>query len=171
MSEHQVETAFLRSVIRYDDSDEPRKLNQSIAQVQRDERCVQRVVWMIVPFPMVALAMIAYGTILHQNFPYNGSEVVFRVLCEVLLASLICLVALAGLLICYRQKLNRLREECRRLVARLLESHLSKRHIPTLAGSQRGADNRGAFQGAAESGALLTDSLTSSICTSELKAQ
>ena len=40
---------------------------------------------------------------------------VIRVLCEIGLASLICLVAFAGLLMGYRKKVNRLRDQCRPL--------------------------------------------------------
>lgn len=171
MSEHQIETAFLRRVILYDDSEEPLKLNKSIAQVQQDERCVQRMAAAMALFLMLGLACVGYGVILQENFPYNLPRPVINVFCGLVLASMICLVAFAGLLAVYRMKLNRLREECRRLVARLLESHLGKPHIPTLAGSHRGADDREAFQRAAKSGARLTDSLASSICAPELKAQ
>jgi hypothetical protein len=38
MSEHQTETAFLRRIILYDDGEERRKLETSIARVQRDHR-------------------------------------------------------------------------------------------------------------------------------------
>lgn len=171
MSEHQRETAFLRRVILYDDSDEHRNLEKSIAQVQHDERCVHRMAWVMALFLMLALAGLAYGAILHKNFPYNGPDLVFKVLCEVILASLICLMAFAGLLTVYRRKLNRLRDECRQLITRLLESHLGKPHIPALPGSQRGPDNREAFQGGAELGVLLPDSQQVLVCASELKAQ
>jgi hypothetical protein len=158
MSEHQKETTFLRHVILYADCDEHRRLEENIAQVQRDERCVQRVASVTALFPVLAIASIAYGGILQENFPYNGSGLVFKILCELGLASLICLVAFAGLLMVYRRRLNRLREECRQLVTRLLESHLGTPHIQTLPGSHRGADNREAFQGTAQSGVLLADS-------------
>jgi hypothetical protein len=160
MSAHQIETAFLSSVILYDDSDEPLKLQKSIAQLQHDERCVRRLAWAMALFLMLGLAGAGYGGILQENFPYNLPQHVINVFCGFVLASLICLVAFAGLLVVYRRKFNRLREECRRLVARLLESHLGKPHIPTLAGSHRGADDREAFQGPVESGALvLADSI------------
>ena len=160
MSEHQKETAFLKSVIVYDDSGEPLKLQKSIAQVQHDERCVRRLAWAIALFLMLGLAGVGYGGILQENFPYNLPQHVTYVFCVFVLASLICLVAFAGLLAVYRRKLHRLREECRRLVARLLESHLGKPHIPTLPTSHRVFDDGEAFQGAAESGALvLADSI------------
>ena len=160
MTPHQIETAFLRSVILYDDSDEALKLQESIAQVQHDERCVQRMVWAMALFLLLGLAGVGYGVILLENFPYNLPQRVFNVFCGSVLASLICLVAFAVLSALYRRKLNRLRGECRRLVARLLESHLGKPPIRTLSGSHLRTDDHEAFQGAAESGVLaLADSI------------
>jgi len=150
MSAHQTETAFLRHIILYDDSDECRKLKNSIAQIQRDMHCVQRVASVTALFPVLAIAGIAYGMLLQENFPYNGSELVLRVLCELGLASLICLSCFAGLLTVYRKKLDRLRKEARQLVIRLLESHLGKPQIPTSPSSHRVFGDGEAFQGATE---------------------
>ena len=150
MSEHHRDTAFLRDIIRYDESDERRKLEKNIAQVQRDERCVQRLALVISLVPGLAIAGIAYGALLQRNFPYGLSEHVIRVFCELVLASLICLGGFAGLLAVYRWKLNRLRNECRQLVMRLLESHLGKPHLETLPRSQRASEEREAFHGAVE---------------------
>jgi len=150
MSEHQRETAFLRHIIRHGDSDECRTLDKRIAQIQCDQRCVQRVAAVTALFPFLALIGVGYGGILAENFPYNGSEFVFRLLCELGLASLICLVAFAGLLIVYRLKLNRLREEGRHLVKKLVTPHLIKPHIATFPGSHPVAADDGAFQGAAD---------------------
>ena len=47
MSEHEKDLAFLRQCIFYDDTDERRKLEERIAQVKRDERCVQRAAWLM----------------------------------------------------------------------------------------------------------------------------
>ncbi len=128
MSEHQIETAFLRRAIHYDASNEPFKLEKSIAQAQRDERCVQRLAWAMALFLTLGLASIGYGAILHENFPYHLPERAISLFCGLVLASLICLVTCALLWTVYRRKLNRLREECRRLVMRLLESHMGKPH-------------------------------------------
>jgi hypothetical protein len=126
MSAHQTEMAVLRQIILYEDSDECRKLERSLAQVQHAVRCVQRAAWVTTLFLLLALAGVAYGVLLHENFPYNGSELAFRALCELGLASLLCLVGFAGLLTVYRQKLNRLRKDCLQLVIRLLESRLGQ---------------------------------------------
>lgn len=150
MSEHQRETAFLRHIIRHGDSDECRTLEKSIAQIQCDQRCVQRAASVTALFLFLALVGVGYGEILAENFPYNGSESVFRLLCGLGLASLICLVAFAGLLIVYRLKLNQLREEGRQLVKRLVEPHLVKPRIATFSESDRVAADDEAFQGAAD---------------------
>jgi hypothetical protein len=140
MSEHQRETAFLKEVIVYDGSDERRKLEQSIGQVQRDQRCVKRLFLAIALFLMLTLGGLAYGAILDKSFPYTLPEVAFKGLCEALLASLICLAGLAGLFLVYHAKLNRLREDCRRVIKRLLESRLDKLHIATVPDREPGSN-------------------------------
>ena len=150
MSEHEKETLFLKRLIRYEDSDDRRKLETRIAQVQRDKRCVQRFASVMALFPLLALAGVAYGAMLQKNFPDDRSYPVIRVLCEVGLASLICLVAFAVLLVGYRRELGRLKEECRRLITRLLESRLAKPDATTLPGGYRESDAREVSQGAAE---------------------
>jgi hypothetical protein len=150
MSEHQNETAFLKHLILYGSSDECRRLERSIARVQQDVRCVKRVAAVTLLVPVLAIAGLVYGMILHANFPFSGTDRVFRVLCELGLASLICLVGLVVLLTVYHTKLNRLREECRRSVVRLLESHLGNPHIATSPTRHRAFHDREAFQGANE---------------------
>jgi len=94
---------------------------------------VKRVASITALIPLLAIAGFAYGTLLQENFPYNGSELVFTVVAVLGLASLICLAAFAGLLTIYRKKLNRLRHDGRQLVTSLLESRLGKPHIAPLA--------------------------------------
>ena len=142
MSEHEIETTFLRHSILYDDSDESRKLEKSIAQVQRDANCVQRVASGTALFLPLAIVGIAYGVLLQENYPYNGSELVLRVLCVLGLASVICLIGFAGLLTVYRKELSRLRNEARRSVGRLLESRVGKPQVLTLPSSHRVFDDR-----------------------------
>jgi len=129
MSEHQKELAFLTHAILYDGSDERCKLEQSIAQVQRDKRCVQRLTSLVVLLLMLVLAGVSYGIIFQENYPYNSSEFVFKLLCEFTLALLICLVVFTSLLAIYSLKLNGLREDCRQLVKRVLESRLGNPHL------------------------------------------
>ena len=126
MSEYQRETAFLRQVIAFDDTDERRHLEQRIKQLKRDERCVQRAALLMALLAALGVAALGYDAVFEDNFGYGTSQLVIKLVCELGLASLISLVAMAGLLVVYRFKLCRLREECRRLVTNLLESRLGK---------------------------------------------
>jgi hypothetical protein len=135
MSEHEKDLAFLRQCIRYDDADERRKLDERIAQVQGEDRCVRRAVSLMALLTALGAAGLAYGAIFQDNFPYRESQLVIKLLCELELASLISLAAFAVLLMAYRKELNGLREQCRRLAATLLESRLGKpRAMPSAEG-------------------------------------
>ena len=124
MSEHKKDIEFLRRIIVYDDAGEHHELEKKIAQVQRDEHCVQRVALAAVLFVLAAMVGLAYTALFQENFPYDQSGLAVTVLCDLGLASLISLVAFAILLMVYRNRLNRLREECRHLVTRLVEFHV-----------------------------------------------
>jgi hypothetical protein len=152
MSEHHSETAFLRHIILYHGGDECHKLEKSIAQVQQDVRCVKRFAGLMLMLPLLAIAGVVCGVILHKNFPFNGAELVFMALCVLAVASLICLVGFVVLLTVYRTRLNRLRKQARRLVLRLLELHWGSPHSATSLNRHREFDNREASHGATEVG-------------------
>ena len=142
MSEHQKDTEFLRRIIVYDDTEEHRDLEKKIAGVQREERCLQRVALAAALFTLVAIVGLGYTAILEENFPYNQSQMVVTVLCDFGLASLICLVGFAVLLLVYRNRLNRLREECRHSVVRLIEVRMGKSQVVVLHDNHFGAGDR-----------------------------
>jgi hypothetical protein len=150
MNAHPGETSFLTHIIGYDGSDEHLTPEKSIAQVQRNKRCVKRFAALIALFPLLAITGLGFEAMLQKNFPYDGPHPVLRVLCEMGLASVICLVAFAGLLMGYRKKLNRLRDQCSPLATRLLEPRWDTPDIATLPGSHPGSDVPGAIEGAAE---------------------
>ncbi len=150
MSEHQSETASLRQINLPDDTDERDQLEKSIAQVQRDARCVRRVAAVTTLFPALTAAGLAYGAILQKDFPHIGSPFVTKVLCELGVASLICLVVFMGLLTAYRMKLHRLRKEYRRSATRPLNSHLGQPRLAALRGSPLEHGDRGVARGAVE---------------------
>jgi hypothetical protein len=135
MSEHENELTFLRQCIRYGDADERGRLEERMTQVQRDGRCVRRAVALMALLIALGAAGLAYGALFQENFPYGQSRLVIKFLCVLELASLISLAAFAGLLMAYRKKLNRLREQCLRLAASLLESRLGKPRATALTGA------------------------------------
>ena len=125
MSEHQSETAFLRQIILFENSDEGRKLEQKIAQVQREQRCVNRAAALVALLTALGLAAVGYGVFLQENFLYE-LDLVLRLISEFGLASLICLLGFLFLSLGRQRRLKELRAECRRLISRVVESRLSK---------------------------------------------
>jgi hypothetical protein len=128
MTEHERETAFLREIILYDDTAGRCELERKIGELQRDERCLRRATWLIAVLAALAGVSLGYGAILQENFPYRGLPLVNYVIGGFGVASSICFLSFVGLMMVYRKKLNRLREECRRLILTHLESRLGKPH-------------------------------------------
>ena len=130
MSEHQKQTAFLRQCLLYDDTAERHKLEESLTQLQRNERCVRRAVWLMALLVALAIAGLFYSAVVPADDPKTMSQLITqfasKVFCALGLGSLICLVSFAGLGVIHRNKLDQRREECRRLAAKLLESRLGK---------------------------------------------
>ena len=126
MNEHQRETAFLRHCLRYDDSAEHKALDKKITQIQRDERCVQRAMWLMAAMSALALAALGYAAVLIGNLPPGTSQLIGRMIAGLGLAAMICVLVFVGLRVSYRQKLDQRREECRQLVKRFLDSRLGK---------------------------------------------
>jgi hypothetical protein len=132
MTEHQKETAFLRRMILFGDTKECRKAVEEIAELQRNERCIRRAMLLMTVFAALSSVALSYGEVLQENFPYGMSPFVMALICGIGLAALICLVVFSSLLVAYRRRLNRLREECRGLITKLLESQLGKSPLTPL---------------------------------------
>jgi hypothetical protein len=142
MNEHQRETAFLRQIIAFDDTDERHKLERRIEEVQREERCIKRLASLMVLLGGLGLAGLAYGALFAESFAYGNSQFYFNSLCTMGLASLISLAMLTCFLIGCRQKLNAIREECRQLIRKLLEGRLGNPpHLISLREDVRLGDN------------------------------
>lgn len=124
MGEHKKHTEFLKQCLRYDESGGRQKLEQEIVQLQRDEYCVQRAAWLMAVLTALALAGLAYPAILLANFPYSAPQSFVDLVYVLGVGSLISLLAFVSLGMVYRKKLDQRREECRRMVTRLLESRL-----------------------------------------------
>ena len=142
MSEHEKHTEFLRQCIRYDEGARRHELVKGIARIQCDVRCVRRAVWLMAILTALAVVALGYGTVLVENFPYNAPQFITNLICALGLGSLISLVAFLGLGMVYRRKLDQRREECRQLVARLLESRLG-RPVATAPGDSRAGEGNG----------------------------
>lgn len=143
MSDHQKHTEFLRECIRYDESARRQELMEEIVRIQRDARCVRRAVWLMAVLIALAAFGFGYGTALVNNFPYNVPKFITNTFCVLVVSCLISILAFAGLAMIYRLKLDRRRDECRRIVTRLLASRLGKTVATPLRDTRAGAGDGG----------------------------
>jgi len=124
MSDHQIETAFRRHCLSYDESPRLQELEARITQIQRDGHCVHRAVWLMALLVALSAATLGYGAALGDNFPYNTSPFITNVICALGVGSLISLLVFVGLRIICHKKLDQRREECRQVIEHLLASGL-----------------------------------------------
>jgi hypothetical protein len=126
MSDFETETEFLKQCLKYDKSAECQNLEQAMAQIQRDERCVGRAASLMFKLTAFSVAGLAYPACLMPDFPYGPGQFLVNVVCALVGGSLISLLVFAGLGMIYRGKLNGRREECRKIVSKLLEAAWGK---------------------------------------------
>ena len=150
MTERQKDTAFLRRILLFDDTDERRCLEGRIVQAQRDERCIHRGVWLLVVVAALSAAGFAYGALFQDNFPDGEPRFVLEIIYGLGLAALISIVAFSVHLMTCRSKSERLREECRRLVIRVLESRLGKPRLNRRGETRVASNDRKAVQSSVE---------------------
>src|SRR5579863_2983983 len=134
LSEHQKETAFLRRCILYEEGKEGRQLDERIAQIQRDERSLRRMTWLMGLLAALVLAGFGYLVFISEDFSNHisqfAAEFISKLVCALGIGSLVSLLAFSLLGILNRRELNRRRQECRQLVTTLLERRLGKLPAP-----------------------------------------
>ncbi|MEW6302083.1 MAG: hypothetical protein AB1705_01335 [Verrucomicrobiota bacterium] len=129
INEYQRQTAFLRECIHFEDSEECHQLEERMTQAQRNERCLRRAMVLMAWLTMLAAAGLGYAAVLQGDLLHGVSrltQLVLRVLCPLGVGSLVCLLVFTGVWASYRRELNRLREECRRQVMKLLETRFEE---------------------------------------------
>jgi len=119
MSDCNEETTFLRRIPFYDASSESKRVEESIARAHRDCVCVRKAA------EFAAVIVVVASVLTQAEFFQSKPNVRLWALCVVGLAALICLLTFLCVLVAYRVKLNRLRDECRNLVRNLVETRLT----------------------------------------------
>ena len=125
-SEHQREMSFLRHLMLYGQTHERHALEERITQAERNERCARRAVSLMAVLTGLAVAGLGYSAILLEDFPQNKTQFAIRAFCVLGLAALTSLLAFMLIWLLSRGELNAQREGCRRLVTKIVESHLGK---------------------------------------------
>jgi hypothetical protein len=139
MSKQKRETEFLRKCIRYDESARRRELEATITQIQRDQQCVRSGTWLMGVLLLLAVIALGYAGLFVDNFPYHPSQRLFHILIALGAGSLISMLAFECLGVAYRRRLNQRCDECRSLVAGLLERRLGQSAV--IPGAQRHGDD------------------------------
>lgn len=150
--EHQTETEFLRHCLHYGNKPEHLTLGDRIGDIQRDVSCVQRAVGLMAVLTALAATILGYVMLLGANIPQDTSQLIVNGISALGLASVISLVAFAGLTVVFRMKLDQHREEGRQLVAKLLAFRLGKPAPAPWSESRVASGNGGPIQAAGGDG-------------------
>lgn len=125
MSEHQKQSNFLQTLLTYDDSEEHRRLQARIEGAERDERCIGCAGRLVGLVTLLAVAGLGYSAVLLPEFFSNSRNFLVQFFCALGLGSVLCLFVFFGLWCWYRAIVNRLHDECRRLISSLMRSRFT----------------------------------------------
>ena len=101
-----------------------------ITQIQQDELCVRRAVWLMALLAALAMAGLGYAAVFMAEYPLNvpqfTTRLAIKALCVLGATSLFCLFGFLILGVMFRKELDQRREDCRRLALKVLESRLGQ---------------------------------------------
>ena len=130
--EHQREMTFLRTLMLYDTTDERHIREENIERAERSERCVRRAMYLMAVLAAMSVAGLVYSVILLEELPPNQSQLILRVFCVIGLAAVVSFLTFVAFWRIAHGNLNDQRDECRRLVSKIVESRLGKPSIVPL---------------------------------------
>jgi hypothetical protein len=123
MSERQKQINFLKVLIRCDESDQHRDLQDRIKKAEQDEKCIRRMMFLVIVVALLSLAGVGYSAVFHPNFFAYTTPFIVRLFSALGLGSVACLIVFLGYWLWHRNMLNGLNEECRRIVLASLHAH------------------------------------------------
>jgi hypothetical protein len=130
MSQHKKQATFLKTLLTYDDSAEHRQLQERIAVAERDEKCIGCACRLVGLAALLAFAGLGYCAVLLPEFFHNSRHFLIQFFCVLGLGSLLCLLVFIGLWLWYRGMVNRLHDECRKVITSLVQSRLKAQPRP-----------------------------------------
>src|SRR2546423_1510591 len=116
MSERQKQIQFLKSLIDHEQTAECHVVREKIIRAEAEERCLKRMISLVLLLMFLSLATLCYATVFWPDFFRDRTDLLLKLPCSIGLASLICLIAFTGYWVWRRVLLNGLYNECRRLV-------------------------------------------------------
>ena len=124
-TEHQKQTAFLRSLIHHSGTGEGRQFLDRMDEAQRHEKCLGRAVLLVAVIGLLACSGLGYAAVLRPEFAAGRPSLMLTGFGVFALGSLLCLVAFTGFWLWLRGASHRLHKEVRDDVMRSLTG---KRH-------------------------------------------
>lgn len=121
MSEHQKQAAFLKALMAYDDGIEHRSLKERLSVAERNERCLTYACRLVGVILLVGVAGLGYSAVLLPEFFDNSPHLLIQFFSALGLGSTMCLAVFSALWFWYRSAVNRIYEECRQIVTRMVE--------------------------------------------------
>ena len=122
MSEHQKQAAFLRALMIYDDSVEHQSLKERLCTAERNERCLVYACRLVGCLVLVGLGGLGYSAVLLPQFFDNAPHFLIQFFSALGLGSTMCLAVFGGLWLWYRSAVNRVYDECRKVVLMTIEA-------------------------------------------------
>lgn len=125
MTEYRRQVAFLKTLLSYGDTEGHRILQDRLAQAEKNERCLLCACRLVGLIGSLGLLGLGYSAVLLPEFFHRSSHVLIQLFSALGLGSAMCLLFFIGLWFYYRGIVNRIHDECRRTVTRMLESRMS----------------------------------------------
>ncbi len=121
MSEHQKQAAFLKALLAHDNGIEHQSLKERLCVAERNERCLLYACRLVGVLVVVGVAGLGYSAVLLPEFFDNSPHFLIQFFSALGLGSIMCLTVFSALWFWYRSAVNRIYEECRQVVRRMVE--------------------------------------------------
>lgn len=127
MNERQKQSAFLKDLLRGEDSPASQELKAQIIKSEQNEKCVRCALMIVGVIGSLSVAGLGYSAVLLPNFFESSTPFLVRLFTALALACGLCLLLYLGLWLSYRATTNHLLGEVRRF---LLSSAQSRQPVP-----------------------------------------
>jgi len=124
MSSHQRESAFLKSLIIYEDSEACREFHERLAKAEREAKCIKTAIRLVVLLGMFCISGLGYSSVLLEEFFRNKNHFVTQFFLGLGATSIIALLFFLAQSVWHRALIHRLHEECRRRIVSVVRSRL-----------------------------------------------
>lgn len=126
MNDRQKNTAFLKRLMLYEDSDNSRQLEERIRNEEKAERLVLWALARVVFLTVLSPAGVYYSMFLLPDFLQHQSEFILRFFLALSFASFISMATFVGLWVHCRKVLNGHYNQCRDMVGAAFERSLKQ---------------------------------------------